>query len=358
MSLSSVRRSSVASGVLFWLCLHLCLLPAAVQCRTSSSSSVVLSYPLLPLNSTEQLLNPERGWYYYTELSTLDGTLSGQLTAEELSQQRVGGVTLIHRMFILHDYTAHLSSISPAYLQAIQADFSLLRSAGLKAVIRFCYTVDYTPPPYHDADPQTVQRHIAQVAPILQANLDVIAVVEGGWVGVWGETYYTSYYGDQGVVNATNWAARKAVLDAMLAAVGPDHFVAVRNVGQVRTLYSATPLTVSHAYQSNYSASRVSLHDDCFLAPYGDEGTFADDSDQVFLAANSAYTPVGGETCEVNPPDSNCSSALDQLAAYHWYALPLTHLTVVHGAMQAPPHAHVASQLIHYSLAVLPAGRT
>ena len=104
----------------------------------------------------------------------------------------------------------------------------------------------------------------------------------------------------------------------MLAAVAPRHFVAVRYVGQLTTLYSAQPLTAWRAYNTSDAASRVSLHDDCFLTPYGDEGTFADDGDRAYLNASSAYTVVGGETCAVDAPNSDCASALRQLAEFHW----------------------------------------
>ena len=295
---------------------------APVAAPSTAPSSIALSYPLLPLSSAEPLLNPERGWYHFTQLTAANGTLSGQLTAKDLTAQLARGVALIHRYFVLSDYTAHLSVLPQSLLQSMRVDLSLLRTVGMKAVLRFCYTMQLTGPPYHDADPDTVEAHIRQVTPLLQANLDVIAAVEGGWVGVWGETYYTSYYGDRGAVNASSWAARKRVLDGMLAAVAPRHPVAVRYVSQVRTLYTDTPLTARQAFDPVYPASRIALHDDCFVAAWDDEGTFRNDSDRGFLAANSAFTPVGGETCTVNRPDSDCPSTLAQLTAFHWSARP------------------------------------
>ena len=302
--------------LLAWLCV--CVSLCFTQSAVAASPSQVVSYR--PHSINVSLINPERGWYAYTQLSAYNGSLSGQLTAAELLSYRSSGVSLIHRYFVLSDYTAHMARIPRAFLSAMQTDFNLLRTCGVKAVIRFCYTMDLTSPPYHEADTETVDSHIAQVRPVLAANLDVIAAVEGGWVGVWGETYYSSHYGDLGQLNSSNWRDRKRVLDSMLAAVAPRHFVAVRYVSQINEMYSSSPLNASDAYNLSVLASRVSLHDDCFLAPYDDEGTFRDDSDRDFLRANSAFTVMGGETCALNPPNSDCASALDQMAAFHWSA--------------------------------------
>jgi hypothetical protein len=57
---------------------------------------------------------------------------------------------------------------------------------------------------------------------------------------------------------------------------------------------------------------------DCFLASADDEGTYVLPGEQDYAAADSAFVPVGGETCAVNPPRSACPSALTELARLHW----------------------------------------
>ena len=62
---------------------------------------------------------------------------------------------------------------------------------------------------------------------------------------------------------------------------------------------------------------RIGFHNDCFLASDDDFGTFLSNPlslDEDYLAADSQYVPVGGETCAVNPPKSEWPSAMSGLS--------------------------------------------
>ena len=102
-------------------------------------------------------------------------------------------VTLILRVFYLGDFVN--SAISNAYLTNMQADFNAARTAGVKMIVRFAYTQKATTP-YGDADLSRIQGHLTQLQPLLQSNVDIIALVQLGFVGAWGEGYYTDYFGD------------------------------------------------------------------------------------------------------------------------------------------------------------------
>ncbi len=84
--------------------------------------------------------------------------------------------------------------------------------------------------------------------------------------------------------------------------------------------------------------SRVGHHNDCFLASDDDWGTYNRDgqntreSDQKYLSQLSRFTPTGGETCNDNPPRSNCETALKELALLHFTEINLSyHPQVVRG---------------------------
>ena len=69
-------------------------------------------------------------------------------------------------------------------------------------------------------------------------------------------------------------------------------------------------------------------HQDCFLASANDRGTWGRsgnpyDYDKAYVAANGRFAVVGGETCSVNPPRSDCPTALDELEYMHWSYLNL-----------------------------------
>ncbi len=47
-----------------------------------------------------------------------------------------------------------------------------------------------------DAPKDIVFGHIAQLGPILTKNADVINCIQMGFIGTWGENYYTDFFGD------------------------------------------------------------------------------------------------------------------------------------------------------------------
>jgi len=69
-------------------------------------------------------------------------------------------------------------------LQQIDNDFAAAREAGVKLIIRFCYTEDINEP---DAPVRIVLAHIEQLKPIIQKNGDVIFAMQAGFIGTWGK---------------------------------------------------------------------------------------------------------------------------------------------------------------------------
>jgi PKD repeat protein/photosystem II stability/assembly factor-like uncharacterized protein len=294
--------------------------------------------------STEDFANPERGFMQFTETHSNDYV---PLNAAELSSWRnlhnPGGdpaanysiyASLIYRGFYLEDFKN--GPISMAYLNALQQDFNAARQAGVKLVIRFAYTQKDSAP-FGDAPKNIVLQHITQLKPYLQANADVIAVLQMGFIGAWGEGYYTDYFGF-GSLNTQNWTDRTAVVNALLDALPPERSVQVR-VPQLkqRVVYgvnaptTAAPLTAVEAWQ-NTPKARIGFHNDCFISSESDVGTYenydfngGEDTLHLkpYFAADSRYVPVGGETCGDWNPYSDCTSqagghAQDEMARMHF----------------------------------------
>lgn len=269
--------------------------------------------------STAVISNPERGFYKYSATHSDSYNALNQNTLINYRQNQ--NVTVLFRYFYLEDFTS--SPISQSYLNNMQADFDKIRNAGLKAVIRFSYSDDENASP-RDASKTQILAHINQIKPILQANADVIMAMQAGFIGTWGEWYYTSQaefggYGYNGTsLTAANKANRKAVVDAILTALPSNRMVQLRTPIMKRDMYGNTALSATQAFNGT-AAARIGLHNDCFLATEDDYGTYEQPSiDLPFLAQDSKYTPVGGETCAVNSPRSDCASALNEMAQYHW----------------------------------------
>ncbi len=263
--------------------------------------------------------NPDRGPMRFYECGGSD------LSASTLTQRRKDeGTTLAWCMFYLRDYKTR--DLDAAVLDRLGRQFATIRSAGVKTVLRFAYTEDMAG---DDATPAQVLRHIGQLAPVLRANADVISTVQAGFIGAWGEWYYTKNFGNEGRVNATDQANRKAVVDALLAALPSDRMLQVRYPGLKKAMHGAANLPDSQAFDGSARA-RIGFHNDCFLADAQDMGTFPEPSDRPYLAAETRSVPMGGETCGVNAPRSQCPTALAELAQFHWSHLNLDyHLDVL-----------------------------
>lgn len=297
--------------------------------------------------SLDDFPNPERGFYTYSETradnySPLD---LGALTAQRELQQASGGnyqiySTLVFRYYVLNGFND--KPLTAGLLAEIEKDFDIARQAGVKLIPRFTYTVEtregdcpeaFICPPYGDAPREVVLNHISQLRPLLMENADVIAVMQMGFIGIWGENYYTDYFGDassngQEKLLDEDWINRTEVLRALLDALPEDRMVQVRYpqfkqrfVYGVNAPVNSEPLSESEAFTGSDKA-RIGLHNDCFISGPDDIGTYMDygnsSSDRAgataalraFAENDNRYVAVGGETCSDSySPENNCESA-------------------------------------------------
>ena len=299
--------------------------PSGTTTNTTSKSYVA---------STAVIANPERGFYHHTETHfRADGTGYEPLDRAELRTWREQEhITQILRVFYFEKFATQ-DRLDKAYLDLVRQDFATIRAAGVKAIVRFAYAQpkDDWPyqPPYGDAPKSRVLKHIAQLRPILRANADVIATVQSGFIGLWGEGYYTDYFAadptDPGTLTDQDWANRRDVFLALLHALPPNRTVQLRTMlmkqkATGRPTGIAGALTEEEAFTGT-AAARLGHHNDCFLASPDDFGTFLSDPitlDQEYLAQDSKFVPMGGETCTVNPPRSEWPSAEAEMARYHY----------------------------------------
>ncbi len=311
------------------------------------------------INYTESMSdfpNPERGFYRYSAAESIGSY--NPLDAQTLSDYRSlhdpgSGVdydvysTLVFRYFFLDAFKN--SAISNTYLSNMQADFDAARQAGVKLIVRFAYTNDVDEsccepdefcicPPYEDAPKTWILQHIQQISSLLQSNKDVIAVVQMGFIGIWGENYYTDYFdsGNLGLYTQNEWQDRIDVLQALLDAVPTDRMVQVRYPQmKQKAVYgagastSAAALSLAQAHQGT-TISRIGFHNDCFLASPADFGTFTNydtNTDEImtlksYKTNDSKFVAVGGETCFINEPRDDCANqngdADTELASLHY----------------------------------------
>lgn len=310
-------------GYILSMLKQLSTLAIAALAALSASAQSVETVPYTA--SSAVFCNPERGIFTHQEFHSGDNyALSDQL----VNRCRQEGISIMFCGFVMEDYRNCM--IPDSYLQRIRQNLATLRRGGMKAVVRFSYSFSESDKPW-DCPWALTKTHIAQLRPILRENADVICLLEAGFVGVWGEWYYTENYNFE-PRSIDDYKPRREVLDALLEAMPADRFVAVRYPdAKLKTLnitYADT-ITAATAYDGS-TRSRLSFHNDGFLATSDDYGTFQNKQDaRKYWMQETRYVPMGGETAKLS---TYCSvdNAAKQMANYHWsYINKDYHLDVI-----------------------------
>ncbi|XP_050410076.2 uncharacterized protein LOC126824756 [Patella vulgata] len=228
------------------------------------------------------------------------------------------------RMYVLDTFVN--SPLSVTFLHQVRTDMETARTAGWSVILRYSYTTTQrTSAPYGDATKNVMLNHIQQLGPIWTDFQDVISVIQAGFIGTWGEWYYTTSFGDpqhpsstgQNGISNEHWTDRKGVLFAILQAAPQSISVQVRTTLYKTRFFGESATQASDVWDQTNKA-RIGHHNDCFLKSETDAGTYLDIvKDKAYLAADSARVPVGGETCG-RSSRSNCNTATKELEEFHW----------------------------------------
>ena len=263
--------------------------------------------------STDHLVNPERGFYAG---ATDIFKASSPITLSKAKSIRTQGRTLMYVGFYLTDFMN--GDISEAYLEMIQKSMDAIRDAGIKCVLRFAYQNSESNKPW-DAPVDVVLRHVEQLKPILQKNEDVIFVLQAGFVGVWGEWYYTTNF-IMDPESDSDYEPRRRLVEALMDALPKSRQIAVRTPQFKLRMYglSLKDTLTSETAHNGSVLSRLAGHNDCFGASSTDYGTFDNETnDRKFWKSDTRYTMMGGETCKVSDY-CTCTATLKDMKDYHW----------------------------------------
>jgi len=235
--------------------------------------------------------NPERGFYTASEQDITKTTTESNLNDGAFNAS--SGRSLVYRQYVFSGFRE--DSLSKAVLDLIDADFACYRKNGFKCVLRFSYTVDETKvdDKYQDASPEIWKKHLEQLKPVMTRNADVIAVVQCGFIGVWGEWYYSS----QGIGTKIPKETRANLINQLLDAVPASRAIQIRTPQFKKTyMGDSNPLTAEEAFSGSPRA-RIGHHNDAFLYGENNMGTYNNrKKDMDYLDQECLYLPNGGET--------------------------------------------------------------
>ena len=224
-------------------------------------------------------------------------------------------------MVLYNFYNFKDKDLSEAVLKGFDEDMQVLRDNGFKCVLRFAYTESQSDK--KDATPEWVKRHLEQLKPYLAKNADVIYVLEAGFIGSWGEWYYTENYGNESQHMNNN---RRKVIDYLFANAPEDRFILFR-YPMIKTEYlnDTKPLTEEEGFSGTVKA-RMGCHNDAFLNEWGNDGTYASDDEaddpnvRQYIAVETHYVPNGGETNVESDKLAKkvYTDAPKEMSRYHW----------------------------------------
>jgi hypothetical protein len=344
------------------LMLALLVLVACVTKTGQAEGALEVAAPLSTITYTpslEDFPNPERGFAFQNDVAWPDKTPWGfcgeaqnftrydytawntPLQLEFLLQERRQGRSMIQSRYHIADFRGR--NLSAQYLAFLQRDFDTARQAGVKIAPRFAYNYPMGGP---DAALPVVLAHIGQLQPLLTKNADVIAYLEAGFVGCWGEWHHSSngLNAEGTPLEGHITPATRQILDALLNAVPPERMIALRYPKQKFEYFGSNdwqpiaPLLVSQAWNGS-NRSRIGHQDDCFVCSDTHGGSYTNPRGDVnevpgFLVTENLFVVQEGEPGDpesINPnepanprsPLASCERILQELNDKHWSVVGL-----------------------------------
>lgn len=298
----------------------------ATICLSGAPAETILFTPL-----GTSIDNPERGFY---TVGPGNGNLA-DLSAN-YNSLRAQGATLTYGRLNLEPYAA--TDIPESFLENVDINLGRIRDAGLKTIIRITYNNGLqTPNPPIEATFAQTRSHLEQLQPILEANKDVILVFQAGIIGAWGEWNSTDVYRDPMIPytdgNVPAVAGRRDVIESLLEFIPAERFVQVRRpwfkdpAFGAEAFYPGQQLDETTAFTGTHLA-RIGHHNDCFLASATDFGTYEPgtiEAQKNFLASDTRFVPMGGETCNPDIIYANCTRAIEEMERFHWTYLNIAY---------------------------------
>ena len=264
--------------------------------------------------SDEEFPNPERGLMSFINLTDKG----------DLAYLREKQISLAFANVSLAPYRN--GSIAADFLAKLDQGFQRVRQAGLKIVVRFTYSGNIGDA---DAPKASVLQHIGQLKPLIQSHGDVIAAMQAGFIGAWGE-WHGSMHGndDPGV--------RREVVTALLDALPTGRMLQLRTPAFKQSLAGPAPLGEAEAYKGTPRA-RLGHHNDAFYSDINDMGTYADPvKGKDWVAQDARFVVNGGETTDA--PKGGGAEFVAEMERLHWSFVHLRYAQEVRAAWETQGH--------------------
>jgi lysophospholipase L1-like esterase len=259
--------------------------------------------------------NPERGITINHRSHSSNDSATGIGNQPKALPTPSGLVTLAKCIWVLQDFRN--SAISTAFMTRIEDDLKIARNGGFKVIPAFAYW--YNGPQtgngetardlnISDTNENRIKAHIEQLAPLLNQYKDVIAWMQAGFMGAWGEGNKSCNGLDY---DGTPSAAVKRIFDHLLDYIHTDIMIGCRYPPALQHMYGSA-VTESGAY-SGSDISRLMLFDDYMGEVFPSS----------FNQAQSLWTGQNGEGVPNGFDSGNIGGnrGIDYLKAGHFSAI-------------------------------------
>lgn len=264
--------------------------------------------------SSRELRNPGRGLYNIYRFMIEDEKVNyWQLVQETYKADENTALTLVE--VNLQKYRD--GEISEAGMSNITALFQALGDLDKQLVVRFVYDWDGENEQYEPESIDIILGHMGQLENVLQEASGQIFVLQGLFVGNWGEMNGTRYSSDAELFRLTE------KLDSVTE---PSIYLAVRTPMQWRRITGLQEIS-EETFKDHLLAKRISLYNDGMLGNESDYGTYRVQEaggkmsserkkELAFQERLCSLVPNGGEVINDNP-FNDFENAVKDLAAMH-----------------------------------------
>lgn len=241
---------------------------------------------------------------------------------DELDYLSYDGITIMQSYCFLMKYDDG-RPLPQEKLDDIEGFFLKLRQRKVKALLRFAYELS---PTLSGPSGETVLKHLSQLTPLIRKYIDVIYVLQCGFVGKFGE-WHNSYYKLQ-----YDLGFRKELMATVLEVLPPTRMTMMRYPNLKMELFGYEPLKDQEAFTSLPQA-RIGHFNDGFMAGVSNGGTFgrnpsacSAEAEQAYLEQEGRFLPMDGELfwrdlSGMALPDE----ALTNLSKWHYDTLGMVH---------------------------------
>lgn len=274
----------------------------------------VESYTLSFEETARELPNPGQGFYYMYGFRITDEEVDYQALIESrFAEECHNKLAMIQ--INLQEYRE--GEISPKGLENLDALFDALQSLDKQLIVRFLYDWNGENEIYEPEKIEIILRHMEQSEEVLRKYKDKIYVMQGLFIGNWGEMNGTRYTSMEDLQKLSQELIQVTDESTYLSVRMPMHWR--RCTGQ----YDPFPAKGS-------MASRLGLYNDGMLGSESDYGTYGNsdttkekrfsywsrEDELEFQNILCRYVPNGGEVI-VNNEYNDFDNAVKDLARMH-----------------------------------------